>query len=154
MAKYQCLGSEPKSTFRVLLNLRACQGKHPKIHGPSQPGALWKAWENQWIRRLEVGVETIQYVVLIWRPRWDHRGSQRMRQRWKVATMVWQDVTSLGEPKGQKQPAPTVTNLQVLDQTLLSPDTPGKEKKKGSGKRPVLAQLLTKRKLSFKPKVS
>ena len=42
----------------------------------------------------------------------------------------------------------------ALDQTLLSPDTPGKEKKKGSGKRPVLAQLLTKRKLSFKPKVS
>ena len=104
MAKYQCLVSKPKSTFRVLLNLRACQGKHPKIHGPSQPGALWKAWENQWIRRLEVGMETIQYVVLIRRPQWNLRGSQRMQQRWRAATMVWQDVTSLREPKGQKWP--------------------------------------------------
>lgn len=157
MAKYQCLVSEPKSTFRVLLNLRTREGKHPKIHGPSQPGALWKVWDNQWIRRLEVGMETIQYIVLIWRPQWNLRGSQRMQQRWRAATMIWQDVTSLRDQKdrsGLGPPTPTITNTQALDQTLLSPDIPGKEKEKKSGKRPVLTEPLTKWKLGFKPKVS
>lgn len=92
-------------------------------------------------------METIQYIVLIWRPQWNLRGSQRMQQRWRAATMVWQDVTSLRDQKdrsGLGPPTPTITNTQALDQTLLSPDIPGKEKEKKSGKRPVLTEPLTK----------
>lgn len=140
MVELQCLGSEPTNIFRESCST---QGMHLKIHGPSQPRALWKGWENQWTGRIEAGVEKTQGVDLTWRPWWDHRhlrGHGRDREQYPWPSRI---LHHSGSQKDRGWPWTSCSHSHCPNplKPLLSPDSPEKEEKeKGGEEMPTLTE--------------